>query len=98
MPPPADPISHARRAARVGRELIAAGAPVLYVLLHELRERGDHHHHDLSAALAWDHPPAGTDDPASDVHPHALQDDARLIKRDIMLFPSLGQPGSSAYC
>lgn len=68
--------------------LIAAGAPVLHVLLHELHERGDHHHHDEEhAAFAWDHAPAETDHPASDVHPQALHDDARLIKRDVVLFP-----------
>jgi hypothetical protein len=68
--------------------LIAAGAPLLHVLLHELHERGEHHHHDeLSAALAWDTAPEGTDHPDSDAHPQALHDDARLIKRDVVLFP-----------
>lgn len=68
--------------------LIAAGAPVLHVLLHELHERGDHHHHDEHAAgLAWDTAPEGVDHPASDVHPQALHDDARLVKRDVVLFP-----------
>jgi hypothetical protein len=67
--------------------LIAAGAPVLHVLLHELHEAGEHHHHGEHAELAWDAGPAETDHPASDVHPQALHDDARLIKRDVVLFP-----------
>jgi hypothetical protein len=68
--------------------LIAAGAPVLHVLLHELHEAGEHHHHDDDhAALAWEAGPAETDHPASDVHPQALHDEARLIKRDVVLFP-----------
>ena len=68
--------------------LIAAGAPVLHVLLHELHERGAHHHHDEHlAGLDRDAAPEGTDHPASDVHPQALHDDARLIKRDVVLFP-----------
>lgn len=67
--------------------LIAAGAPVLYVLLHELHGRGDHHHHDQHASeLARDAVPGGTDHPDSDVHPQALHDDALLIKRDVVLF------------
>jgi hypothetical protein len=67
--------------------LIAAGAPLLHVLLHELHERGEHHHHhDEHAALAGEAAPAETDHPASDVHPRALHDDARLIKRDVVLF------------
>jgi hypothetical protein len=67
--------------------LIAAGAPVLHVLLHELHERGGHHHHEQVAALAWDHAPGGTDHSGSDVHPQALHDGARLVKRDVVLFP-----------
>ena len=69
--------------------LIAAGAPVLHVLLHELHEAGEHHHHhdEAHAALAWDSGAEETDHPASDVHPQALHDDARLIKRDAVLFP-----------
>ena len=68
--------------------LIAAGAPVLHVLLHELHEAAEDHHHDEEhAALARDTAPEGTDHPASDVHPQALHDDARLIKRDVVLFP-----------
>ena len=69
--------------------LIAAGAPVLHVLLHELHEGGLHHphHHDEQAPLAWEAGPAETDHPASDVHPQALHDDARLIKRDAVLLP-----------
>ena len=67
--------------------LIAAGAPVLHVLLHELHEAGEHHHHDeADAALAWDAAPAETDHPGSDVHPQGLHDDARLVKRDAMVF------------
>jgi hypothetical protein len=67
--------------------LIAAGAPVLHVLLHGLHEAGEHHHHhDEHAALARDSGPAETDHPASDVHPQALHDDARLVKRDVVLF------------
>lgn len=68
--------------------LIAAGAPVLHVLLHELHEAGEHHHHhdDEHAAVAWESAPVGSDHPASDVHPQALHDDARLIKRDGVLF------------
>jgi hypothetical protein len=68
--------------------LIAAGAPLLHAFLHELHEAGEHHHHDEDhAALAWDTAPEGTDHPDSDVHPQALHDDARLIKRDAVLFP-----------
>mgnify|MGYP006137030019 CR=1 FL=1 len=68
--------------------LIAAGAPVLHVLLHELHERGEHHHHDEHpAGVAWDHAPAESDHSDSDAHPQALHDDARLIKRDVVLFP-----------
>lgn len=67
--------------------LIAAGAPVLHVLLHELHEAGEHHHHDEHATLDGEAGPAETDHPASDVHPQALHDDARLIKRDVVLFP-----------
>lgn len=68
--------------------MIAAGAPVLHVLLHELHERGDHHHHhdEHAAGLAWDPAPEGTDHPDSDVHPQALHDDPRLVKRDVVLF------------
>lgn len=67
--------------------LIAAGAPVLHVLLHEMHERGDHHHHDEhGVGLAWDTAPEGTDHPDSDVHPRALHDDARLMKRGVVLF------------
>ena len=60
--------------------LIAAGAPLLHVLLHELHERGDHHHEHMMA-VAWDHAPADTDHSNSDVHPQALHEDARLVKR-----------------
>lgn len=70
--------------------LIAAGAPVLHVLLHELHEAEEHHHHhddEAHAALPWEAGPAETDHPASDVHPQALHDDVRLIKRDVVLFP-----------
>jgi hypothetical protein len=67
--------------------LIAAGAPVLHVLLHELHEAGEHHHHDDEhAELAWEFGPEGSDHPDSDVHPQALHDEARLIKRDVVLF------------
>ena len=68
--------------------LIAAGAPVLHVLLHELHEAGEHHHHrdEVHAALAWDSGAEETDHPASDVHPQALHDDAKLVRRDAMVF------------
>lgn len=72
--------------------LIAAGAPVLHVLLHELHEAGEHHHHDEHpAGLAWNAAPGDADHPDSDVHPQALHDDARLIKRDVVLlaFPAV---------
>lgn len=65
--------------------LIAAGAPLLHAVLHQLHEAGHHDGHQAERALHA----GGTesDHPESDVHPQALHDDARLIKRDVVLFP-----------
>ncbi|HEY0035486.1 MAG TPA: hypothetical protein VGB66_02300 [Longimicrobium sp.] len=64
--------------------LIAAGAPLLHAVLHELHEAGHHDEHEVALALH-----AGgteTDHSGSDIHPQALHDDARLVKRDAMVF------------
>ena len=64
--------------------LIAAGAPLLHAFLHELHEAGHHDAHEVELALH-----AGgteTDHSGSDVHPQALHEDARLVKRDAMVF------------
>jgi hypothetical protein len=64
--------------------LIAAGAPLLHAVLHELHEAGHHDEHEVELALH-----AGgteTDHSGSDIHPQALHDDARLVKRDAMVF------------
>jgi hypothetical protein len=64
--------------------LIAAGAPLLHAVLHELHEAGHHDPHD--AALALHVAGTETDHSGSDVHPQALHEDARLVKRDAMVF------------
>jgi hypothetical protein len=64
--------------------LIAAGTPLLHAVLHELHEREDHHGEQLE--LAWSLAPTDADHPGSDVHPQALHDEARVIKRDFVLF------------
>jgi hypothetical protein len=64
--------------------LIVAGAPLLHAVLHELHEAGHHDGHEAEPALH-----AGgveADHSGSDVHPRALHDDARLVKRDVVLF------------
>lgn len=64
--------------------LIAAGAPLLHAFLHELHEAGHHDEHETELALH-----AGgteTDHSDSEIHPQALHDDARLVKRDAMVF------------
>ncbi len=63
--------------------LIAAGAPLLHVLLHELHEAG--HHDEHGVALAFSAGP-DTDHSGLEVHPQALHDDARLVKRDALVF------------
>lgn len=70
--------------------LIAAGAPLLHAFLHELHEAGHHDaheaaHHDVHEAELALHS-GGTDHSGSDVHPQALHDEARLAKRDAIVF------------
>ena len=64
--------------------LIAAGAPLLHAYLHELHEAGHHDEHE--AELALHSGATETDHSGSDIHPQALHDDARLVKRDAMVF------------
>ena len=65
--------------------LIAAGAPLLHAVLHALHEAG--HHDGHPAELASHAGGTESDHPESDVHPQALHDDARLVRRDVVLFP-----------
>jgi hypothetical protein len=64
--------------------LIVAGAPLLHTVLHELHEA--RHHHEHEATLALHGGGTDTDHTDSDIHPQALHDDARLVKRDAMVF------------
>jgi hypothetical protein len=64
--------------------LIAAGAPLLHAVLHEMHEAG--HHDEYDVALALHAGGTETDHSGSDIHPQALHDDARLVKRDAMVF------------
>ncbi len=63
---------------------IAAGAPLLHAVLHELHEAGHLHEDELAPALHASE--TETDHSDSDIHPRALHDDARLVKRDAMVF------------
>ena len=64
--------------------LIAAGVPLLHAFLHELHEAGYHDAHEVELAL---HSGATeTDHSDSDIHPQALHDESRLVKRDAMVF------------
>lgn len=84
------PIRLRRLAVLLGlaANLVAAGVPLLHVLLHEVHERGAHHHSTGHlAGLSGDVEPVDPDHPASDVHPQALHDDVRAVKPDVAPFP-----------
>lgn len=63
--------------------LIAAGAPLLHAFMHELHEAAHHDEHEAELAL---HTGGTETDHGLDVHPQALHDEARLVKRDAMVF------------
>lgn len=69
--------------------LIAAGTPLLHGVLHELHEAA--HHDEHAAVLVAGGAGPEVDHSGSDVHPQALHDDAKLVKRDAPVFthPSL---------
>ncbi|HEX8318660.1 hypothetical protein [Longimicrobium sp.] len=71
--------------------LIAAGTPLLHGVLHELHEVHEGRHVDEHAAgLVAEAGPA-IDHSSADIHPQALHDDAKLVRRDVLVFtlPSL---------
>lgn len=69
--------------------LIAAGTPLLHGVLHEMHD-GAHHDEHAAGLVAGGAGPV-VDHSGSDVHPRALHDDAKLVKRDALVFtlPSL---------
>ena len=67
--------------------LIAAGTPLLHGVLHELHELHEGGHHDeYPAGLTADGTGPAMDHSGSDVHPQALHDDAKLVRRDVLVF------------